>query len=163
MAQMHEASKKAAPKRAAPEAADNALGEVSAELTALRAIVEGTAAHTGEAYFESLVRNLATAIETRYAFVAEFAGGTRARTLAFWFRDRITDNVEWDVIGTPCEDVVRGNVCHHPSGVKLKFPDDKPLVEWEIESYLGVPLVNAKGERLGHLAVFDEQPLPAEP
>ena len=80
MAQMHDASKKAAPRRAAPETADNALGEVSEELTALRAIVEGTAAHTGEAYFESLVRHLATAVETRYAFVAEFAGGRgRAR------------------------------------------------------------------------------------
>jgi PAS domain S-box-containing protein len=163
MAQTHEASKKAAARRAAPEAADDALGEVSEELTALRAIVEGTAAHTGEAYFESLVRHLATAVGTRYAFVAEFAGGTRARTLAFWFRDRITDNVEWDVIGTPCEDVVRGNVCHHPSGVKLKFPDDKPLVEWGIESYLGVPLCDTNGEHLGHLAVFDEQPMPKEP
>jgi PAS domain S-box-containing protein len=163
MAQTHEASEKAAPRRAAPETADDALGEVSEELTALRAIVEGTAHHTGEAYFESLVRHLATAVGTRYAFVAEFAGGTRARTLAFWFRDRITDNVEWDVIGTPCEDVIRGNLCHHASGVKLKFPDDKPLVDWGIESYLGVPLCDSKGEHLGHLAVFDEQPMPAEP
>jgi PAS domain S-box-containing protein len=163
MTQTHEASKKAAPRRAAPETADNALVEVSEELTTLRAIVEGTAAHTGEAYFGSLVRHLATAVGTRYAFVAEFAGGMRARTLAFWFRDRITDNVEWDVIGTPCEDVVRGNLCHHPSGVRLKFPDDKPLVEWGIESYLGVPLCDTNGEHLGHVAVFDERPMPAEP
>jgi PAS domain S-box-containing protein len=133
------------------------------DVAALRAIVEGTAAHTGEAYFESLVRHLATAVGTRYAFVAEFAGATRARTLAFWFRDRITDNVEWDVIGTPCEDVVRGNLCHHPSGVRVKFPGDEPLVDWGIESYLGVPLCDTKGEHLGHLAVFDEKPMPAEP
>jgi PAS domain S-box-containing protein len=133
------------------------------DIAALRVIVEGTAHDTGEAFLQSLVRHLATAVGTRYAFVAEFAGGTRARTLAFWFRDRITDNIEWDVIGTPCEDVVRGSLCHHPSGVRVKFPDDKPLVDWGIESYLGVPLVNAKGERLGHLAVFDEQPLPAQP
>jgi PAS domain S-box-containing protein len=163
MAQTHKASKKAAPRRAAPGTEDDALGEVSGELTALRAIVEGTAAHTGEAYFESLVRHLATAVGTRYAFVAEFAGETRARTLAFWFQDRITDNVEWDVIGTPCEDVVRGNLCHHPSGVRLKFPNDKPLVDWGIESYLGVPLCDTKGEHLGHLAVFDEQPMLEEP
>jgi formate hydrogenlyase transcriptional activator len=133
------------------------------ELTTLAAIVEGTSHVTGEEFFRFLVRHLATAVGTRYAFVAEFAESTRARTLAFWFRDRITDNVEWDVIGTPCEDVVRGNVCHHPSGVKGKFPDDKSLVEWGIESYLGVPLRNAKGEHLGHLAVFDERPMPAEP
>src|SRR6516164_418421 len=148
MAQTHEASKKAAPRRAAPEAADDALGEVSEELTALRAIVAGTALHTGEAYFESLVRHLATAVEARYAFVAEFAGGTRVRTLAYWFRDRIIANVEWDVIGTPCADVVRGNLCHYPSGVKDRFPDDKPLVEWRIESYLGVPLQGANGDHL---------------
>ena len=99
------------------------------ELAALRAIVEGTARHTGQEFFQSLVRHLAAAVGTRYAFVAEFAGGTRARTLAFWFRDRITDNVEWDVIGTPCEEVVRGNLCHHSCGVKDGFPEDKQLMQ----------------------------------
>ena len=89
--------------------------DLSDELSALRAIVEGTAGHTGQEFFQSLVRHLAAAVGTRYAFVAEFAGGTRVRTLAFWFRDRIADNIEWDVIGTPCEDVVRGNLCHHPA------------------------------------------------
>jgi PAS domain S-box-containing protein len=133
------------------------------ELTALRAIVEGTARHTGEEFFQSLVRHLAGAVETRCAFVAEFAGPTQARTLAYWFRDRIIDNVEWDVRGTPCEEVVRGNLCHHPSGVRTIFPDDKPLVEWGIESYLGVPLCDAQGKHLGHLAVFDERPMPAAP
>ncbi len=133
------------------------------DIAALCAIVKGTAHDTGEAFLQSLVRHLATAVGTRYAFVAEFAGGTRARTLAFWFRDRMTDNIEWDVTGTPCEEVVRGSLCHHPSGVRVKFPDDKLLVDWGIESYLGVPLRNAKGEHLGHLAVFDEQPLSAQP
>ena len=100
------------------------------DLAALRAIAEGTARHTGQEFFQSLVRHLASAVGTRYAFVAEFAGGTRARTLAFWFRDRVTDNLEWDVVGTPCEDVVRGNLCHHPAGVSQRFPEDKLLVDW---------------------------------
>jgi PAS domain S-box-containing protein len=133
------------------------------ELAALRALVEGTARGTGEEFFRSLVRHLAEALGVRYAFVAEFCGPLRARTVAYWLRDRIADNVEWDLRGTPCEDVVRGDLCHHPSGVKDRFPDDKPLVEWGIESYLGVPLCDAKGDHLGHLAVFDEQPMPAEP
>src|SRR5262249_23353756 len=94
---------------------------------------------------------------------AELAGGRRVRSLAYWCRDRITDNVEWDVVGTPCEDVVRGNLCHYPSGVRDRFPDDRPLVDWGIESYLGVPLCDAQGRHLGHLAVFDERPMPAEP
>jgi formate hydrogenlyase transcriptional activator len=133
------------------------------EVAALREIVAGIATDTGEAFFHALVRHLAAAVGARYAFVAELAKGTQARTLAFWFRDRIRDNVEWDVIGTPCEDVVQGNLCHYPAGVSAKFPDDRPLVEWGIESYLGVPLKSTNGEHLGHLAVFDEQPMPAEP
>src|SRR5215468_10542602 len=137
--------------------------DLSDDLSALRAIVEGTACHTGQEFFQSLVRHLAAAVGTRYAFVAEFAGGTRARTLAFWCRDRIAENIEWDVIGTPCEDVVRGNLCHYPTGVRERFPDDRPMVEWGIESYLGVPLCYAQGRHLGHLAVLDERPMPAEP
>jgi PAS domain S-box-containing protein len=85
------------------------------------------------------------------------------RTLAFWSRDRIADNIEWDVVGTPCEDVARGNICHYPSDVKRKFPRDRHSVEWGIESYLGVPLCHSNGEHLGHLAVFDERTMPADP
>src|SRR5262249_21043807 len=36
-------------------------------------------------------------------------------------------------------------------------------VDWGIDSYLGVPLRDAQGKHLGHLAVFDERPMPAEP
>ena len=138
----------------------------SAEIEALRAIVEGTAQTTGEPFFQSLVTNLAKAMAVRYAFIAEFAeagGPMRVRTLAYWFRDRLKDNIEWDVTGTPCEDVVRGNLCHYPTDVAVKFPADAALVDWGIQSYLGVPLRDADGKHLGHLAVFDERPMPSEP
>ena len=32
-----------------------------------------------------------------------------------------------------------------------------------IESYLGVPLLDGDDRVLGHLAVFDDKPMPAEP
>jgi formate hydrogenlyase transcriptional activator len=138
--------------------------ESSEEIQALRAIVEGTASATGEEFFQSLVRHLASAINVHYAFVAEFAQvNTRVRTLAYWSRDHIHENIEFDLAGTPCEDVVRGSLCHHPVGVKDKFPQDAALAEMGIESYLGVPLCDSDGQVLGHLAVFDERPLSQEP
>jgi PAS domain S-box-containing protein len=134
------------------------------ELAALRAIVEGTVRTTGGEFFQSLVRNLSRAIDVRYAFVAEFADvNTRMRTLAYWFRDRFHPNIEFDLVGTPCEDVVNGSLCHHPSGVREQFPRDRALAEMGIESYFGVPLLDAAGNHLGHLAVFDERPMPPEP
>jgi PAS domain S-box-containing protein len=129
------------------------------EIAALRAIVEGTARHTGEEFFRSLVRNLSAATGIPNAFVAEFAEQkTRIRSLAFWEGGTFLPPDEWDLAGTPCEDVLKGNFCHHPTGVSEKFPKDVG-----VESYLGVPLRDAAGEVLGHLAVFDAKPMPAEP
>jgi PAS domain S-box-containing protein len=135
-------------------------------MTALRAIVEGTAHSTGEEFFRTLVRHLAQAVDAQYAFVAEFTSPetkTRASTIALWAKDRIAENLEWTLAGTPCEEVVRGELCHHPSRVRQTFPDDKLLADWGVESYLGVPLLNPQGEVLGHLAVFDEHSMPEEP
>jgi PAS domain S-box-containing protein len=129
-------------------------------------IADGTAHNIGEEFFQSLVRHLARALDVNYAFVAEFASPettTRARTVAYWARDRIAENFEWVLAGTPCEDVVHGKLCHHPSGVRQRFPDDRFLVERGIESYLGVPLRDPGGKVLGHLAVVDDQPMPQEP
>ncbi len=134
------------------------------EIAALRAIVEGTAQSIGAAFFQSLVRHLASAMGVSYAFVAEFDRATmRARTLAFWGKGAIKDNIEFDLAGTPCEDVIRSGLCHHPRGVREKFPRDQDAIELGIESYLGVPLLDVEGLVLGHLAVLDERPLPAEP
>jgi PAS domain S-box-containing protein len=140
------------------------VAEVRDDLRALRAIVEGTARGTGQEFFRSLVRHLASAIDVPYAVVADFAEvPTRVRTLAFWARDRIVDNIEYDLAGTPCAVVARGGFCHHPTGVKKQFPQAGPLVKLGIDSYLGVPFLDSEGRVLGHLAVFDERPLPPEP
>ncbi|MDR3636927.1 MAG: sigma 54-interacting transcriptional regulator [Isosphaeraceae bacterium] len=134
------------------------------EFSALRAIVAGTARGTGEAFFQSLVGHLADAVDVGYAFVAEFAGArTRVRTLAHWGKGAALPGVEYDLEGTPCEDVLRGSLCHHPNAVRAKFPHDRYLVEFGIESYLGVPLLDAAGEVLGHLAVCDDRPMAARP
>src|SRR5262245_45460930 len=117
MAETRTASTKAAEKRTTLNESDDLPRRVVEELAALRAIVEGTAHSTGEEFFQTLVRHLARAVDAHYAFVAEFVSPgthTRARTIAYWARDAIVENFEWTLAGTPCEDVVHGNLCHHP-------------------------------------------------
>jgi PAS domain S-box-containing protein len=133
------------------------------ELAALRAIVEGTARSTGDEFFKTLVRHLASALGVQHSMVAEFVTDTRVRALAYWQGDRIVPDLEYDLVGTPCEDVARGGLCHYPTGVARRFPTDLPLAEMGIESYLGVPLISPDGQNLGHLCVFDPKPMPAEP
>lgn len=125
----------------------------------LQAIVEGTAQATGEEFFHALVGNLSLATGVANAFIAEFAESkSRVRTLALWMNGEFVENREWDLAGTPCEDVVQGRLCHHPVGVWKRFPKEQG-----VESYLGVPLMNNDGEVLGHLAIFDEREMPPAP
>jgi PAS domain S-box-containing protein len=140
--------------------------QVAEELTALRAIVDAASHGSGDDYFRVLVRALAQAVDTRWAFIAQFSSvesQARARTIAFWDRDHFAENFEWTLAGTPCEDVVQGKLCHHASGVQQQFPDDPYPRAWGIESFLGVPLCDAAGKVLGHLAAFDDRPMPEEP
>jgi formate hydrogenlyase transcriptional activator len=133
------------------------------DLAALWAFVEGTAEATGDKFFQALVKHLALVLGVSYAFIAEFAGSkSRVRTLAYWTKDRIADNIDFDLDGTPCQDVIGGRLCHHPTGVQQQFPIDRELIELGIDSYLGVPFRDSYGEVLGHLAVFHEQPMPSE-
>jgi PAS domain S-box-containing protein len=151
----------ASPRAAGKGSTANAVPD---DLEVLRAIVEGTAGSTGEEFFKDLVRHLASALGVPFAAISEFAGvNTRVRTLAFWARGRIQANFEYDLAGTPCEDVLRGRLCHHPVGVKDRFPQARPLVRLGVESYLGAPLLDGEGNVLGLLAVFDERPMPAQP
>jgi hypothetical protein len=61
---------------------DDKITQQIDEDNALRAIVEGTARATGERFFESLVENLARALNTHGAWVTEFIPATkRSKTL----------------------------------------------------------------------------------
>jgi len=141
-----------------------AISAVRDDLRALHAVVEGTARGTGQQFFRSLVRHLAEAIDVRYAVVAEFPKAPpHVRTLAFWERDRLGTNFEYDFTGTPCAEIVRGGLVHYPTGVSKLFPQAAPLVERGIDSYMAMPFLDREGKILGHLAVFDERPMPVEP
>ena len=131
---------------------------------ALRTIVEGTATATGTEFFYALVRELALALNVRHAFVCELLGSrTRVRPLAFWFNGQFVDNTEFDLDGTPCEIVIRGETVYYTHKVYEMFPRHPELKEIGIESYFGVPLVSESGkEMMGHLAVFHDQPMVKE-
>ncbi|MDG4548995.1 MAG: sigma 54-interacting transcriptional regulator [Candidatus Contendobacter sp.] len=131
---------------------------------ALRSIVEGTVTATGTEFFHALVRELAQALNVRHAFVSELLENkARVRTLAFWFGGKPADNIEFDLDGTPCEIVIRGDTVYYTSKVYEMFPRHPELKELGIESYFGVPLVSESGnEMMGHLAVMHDQPMVKE-
>ena len=147
--------------RPSPEAAPDARSRAS---EAIWTVMDGTASAGGADFFVALVRELAQTLDVSHAFVAECTDSSkrRVRTLAFWSRGRIVDNIEFDVAGTPCELVIAGDKAYYPTDLQARFPDDVGLVDLGAESYLGLPLVDAAGDVLGHLAVLDNKPMESD-
>ena len=129
---------------------------------ALRLIVVGTAATTGNDFFQSLVKHMAHALRARYAFVTTCDDQKHARTLAFWKGDRFGENFDFDIAFTPCERVLHGEVCHYRQALRGLFPGDELLADWQVESYLGVPMLDRSNRVIGHLAILDDKPMDAD-
>jgi PAS domain S-box-containing protein len=129
----------------------------------LRALAAGTAGVTGREFFRSLVQHAARALGVRYTFLAECLPGDRARALAFWAGDDFGADFNYDLTGTPCANVVRGQACHYGECLQQLFPADKDLVTLGAQSYLGVPLFDSKRRVIGHLVILDDKPMPRDP
>src|SRR5580698_9250111 len=115
---------------------------------------------TGEAFFRSLVRHLARALEADYVLVAVLQpDGQRIATLAAHAPAGETVNFEYDLAGTPCAHVLEQHVCSYPSGVQRLFPLDEHLVKIGADGYVAAPLVDSSGRSLGLICAVTQRPL----
>jgi formate hydrogenlyase transcriptional activator len=127
----------------------------------LWAIAEGTAAATGEEFFRLLTRYAAQSIGARYAFVAETLNENESQSLAYWEGADYGAGFSYRFPGTPCQRVAQGYICSTSCGLWEKYPEDKWLKQIGAESYIGVPMKNAQGQTLGHIAVLHTEPMEA--
>ncbi|MEI6084935.1 MAG: sigma 54-interacting transcriptional regulator [Verrucomicrobiota bacterium] len=132
---------------------------------ALRLVVEGTASETGTAFFQALVKNLATVTGTLGAWVTEYLPEQkRLRAYAFWLNGAYIERFEYDIIGTACAPVVEARrLVHIPDRLIELYPGNAEARVVGAVSYLGVPLLDTQGDVMGHLSVLDNKPMPANP
>jgi PAS domain S-box-containing protein len=124
-----------------------------------REINEGLSQVTGTDFFRELVRIISTVLGTRYAMVGELIGEEmgRIRTTSVWACGDYADNFEYDLIGTPCENVVGKELCCYPDQVQVRFPRDLLLWNMGVESYVGTPLFDRQHRPLGLLAALHDE------
>ncbi|HEX6893475.1 MAG TPA: sigma 54-interacting transcriptional regulator [Chryseolinea sp.] len=135
----------------------NGLGQTGREPSEmLRIISEGTAPVIGGDFFKSLAYHVIISTGIRYAIVTECANvaKTRVRTLVYIEREQFLDNFEYDLTGTPCEIVMRGDNYYCTADLDTFFPQDEG-----VKSYFGVPIFLSNGEVIGHIAIFDTKPM----
>ena len=124
-------------------------------------LVIGVAAHTGPAFFQALVQNIAQSLNVEHVYVSELINSEtlEVRTIAAWNDGEIGENFSYCLTGTPCKKVFQsGGICLYPSGIKKLFPESEWLKNQQLESYIGIPLINPQGETLGLLTVLSQKP-----
>ncbi|HZN34658.1 MAG TPA: hypothetical protein VFB80_12610, partial [Pirellulaceae bacterium] len=90
----------------------------------LQALALGVSSATGEAFFRLLARHLAHTLQCDCAVVGLLQSdrADRVRTLAFFADHDWLPNIEYELAGTPCEQVVTQDLCLYPAGVQQHFP-----------------------------------------
>jgi PAS domain S-box-containing protein len=115
---------------------------------------------TGDAFFRSLTLHLSSLLKTDYASIAELSGSGRTiRTVALVAEDGLTENLEYDLAGTPCERVLEQSKCIVRDNVQSIFPLNRITPVLGLRSYLGVALMDSAGVPLGVLSVMSRRPL----
>jgi PAS domain S-box-containing protein len=109
----------------------------------------------GDALFPALVQNVARALHASEALVSQAIDAEHVRTLAVFVHGAPQPNYEYELAGTPCAEVLRGETVHHVSGLAEKYPHTAQ----GYEGYYGVPLTAADGAVLGHICVYDASAL----
>lgn len=112
-------------------------------------------------FLPTLVQRLAEILGVEYCLIAQTnTNSLEARTIALWANDQHLDNITYPLQGTPCETVPEREPCLYEYGVCKIFPDDTLLVDLGVESYLGMPVLNTNGQKLGILSVMATKAMP---
>ena len=115
-----------------------------------------TASRTrGEALFAAIAQSLAKALHASSVLVSHRVDQERVRTLAVLKNGLAEPNYEYELAGTPCAAVLRGDTVHHASGLAERFP----LTSQGYQGYFGLPLTGSDGSVFGHLCTYDAGPL----
>ncbi len=127
----------------------------------IRAVAETISSVTGKDMLERLIEKLAHILEVDYAFVGELMdeGMSRVRTIAFFADGAKMDNFEYDLAGTPCENVIGKTTCVFPDNVQREFPEDDDLKMLNAEAYIGMPLFDSRNDSLGIIVALKRTPI----
>ena len=108
-----------------------------------------------------LVQHLVKTLGVDYAFVGKLIGNdnNRVRTVAVCIRGEISENFEYDLADTPCQNIIESSPCYYQSDIQQLFPKDKMLTDMGAESYIGAPLFDFNDHVMGLMAILHTKSL----
>ncbi|MFG1481938.1 GAF domain-containing sensor histidine kinase [Halobacteriovorax sp. HFRX-2_2] len=117
---------------------------------------------SGEEYIKELLKNIAKYLDIDFIFVGRPKEGKSSVIVTDFAisNGQFIDNLEYDLEGTPCHDVITGKrVCMHANNVCLEFPEDLMLQDMDVDAYIGAPILLPSGDFLGLIVFLSTNPI----
>jgi PAS domain S-box-containing protein len=115
-------------------------------------LADGLTGLRGEAAYAALVQQFAAIVGAREVFLTECCNfpATRVRMLAHWYAGQLAPGEEFDLAGTPCEEVIlSAEPVLVSRGAGERWPGER---QWGTQAYLGLPCIDSRGVVIGHIA-----------
>lgn len=126
----------------------------------LRFLSEKRWSMSGEEFFPAVAQHIAAATEMDYVLIGRVEPSLRSsHTVALCLDGKICDNFTYDLVGTPCDNVVGREFVAFPADVQALFPTHELLKQTKAECYAGVPMWDSSGKSIGHVAVLSRSPM----
>ena len=106
-----------------------------------------------------LLADLAALLGAKRAYVTETLRGGVSRTIASWEDGQRGPPLKFLMKGTPCASVMKHGVQVIDCELGSRYRLGKSSVARGCESFLGSPIVDHKGNKVGQLCVFGARPL----
>jgi diguanylate cyclase (GGDEF)-like protein/PAS domain S-box-containing protein len=116
-------------------------------------------------FFVTILTALTDAIGAQQAVISLINNDNpaEATTHTYLINGQVQPNISYALQDTPCHDVMEDNFCFMSTGAQQRYPRDSLLIQYNIDSYLGVGIKNAQGKPIGILVLLAEHPLPISP
>ncbi|MDU8943378.1 HAMP domain-containing sensor histidine kinase [Rhodophyticola sp. MJ-SS7] len=110
----------------------------------------------GVPFLEKLVGTLKDVMDAELVLITLGEGHppTRARAIFAIEAGVAVENIEYDLDGTPCQQVYQGKTIVIPTDLADRFPKEEGL-----SGYVGVPIHDGRDHVIGHIAVFSKVPI----
>jgi GAF domain-containing protein len=108
--------------------------------------------------FDQVVKIIAEIFHIRVALV-ERIDGDKIKTLSMYLDGKILHEGTFDLSGTPCANVHEARSFCSFNAAAQRFPQDQFLLDHNIESYIGMPVISSGGEVIAIINAMHDRPI----
>ena len=125
----------------------------------MRELASAVPGATTDELLHRLLENLTALLGAKRAYVTEVIDCRTSRTIAAWEDGKRGPPRNYEISGTPCAAVLRDGVQVIDCQLADLYALESSSMGYGCDSFVGSPIVDRDGQRIGQLCVFGDTPL----